>query len=166
MAVLGHIAGGGLIRPGLDKLQAIKDIPVPKTKTNVRSFVGLAGFFRKFVKNFALIAKPLTELTKESVTFKCTTNQQQAFQTLKDHLMSGPVLKSPDHQRSWYLVTDACDIGIAAWLGQKYDGKIHPVAYFSRQLRKEEMSIKRDAMDNETLAILEGLKKFRPLIWG
>merc|ERR1712121_336940 len=80
--------------------------------------------------------------------------------------MSGPVLKAPDFTRTWYLVTDACDIGIAAWLGQRYEGRLHPVAYFSRQLRTSEVSIKRDTMEMETLAILEVLKKFRPLIWG
>ena len=92
--------------------------------------------------------------------------QQKAFELLKSHLMSEPVLKAPDFGRTWFLITDACDIGIAAWLGQRYEGQLHAVAYFSRQLRKGEVSIQRDAMEGECLAILEGLKKFRPLIWG
>ena len=85
---------------------------------------------------------------------------------MKSVLTSSPVLRAPDFERTWYLISDACDIGIAAWLGQRYEGRLHPVAFFSRQLRKAEKTIQRDAMELETLAILEGLKKFRPLIWG
>ena len=164
--VLGHIVGNGQIKPGLDKTQAIREFPVPVSKTNVRSFLGLTGFYRRFVKNYAFFAKPLTHLTKDDVPFVWGREQQIAFQTLKSILMSDPVLKAPDFARTWFLVTDACDIGIAAWLGQRYNGRLHAVAYFSRQLRKAEATIKRDAMELETLAILEGLKKFRPLIWG
>ena len=164
--VLGHIVGGGEIKPGLDKVQAIREFPVPKTRTNVRSFLGLTGFFRKFVRDYAKIAKPLTILTGDSEPFIWSSDQQEAFEALKSALMSSPVLKAPDFNRCWFLVCDACDIGIAAWLGQRYEGKLHPVAYFSRQLRKTEKTIQRDAMELETLAILEGLKKFRPLIWG
>ena len=164
--VLGHIAGNGVIKPGLDKLQGVRDFPVPKTKTNIRSFLGLTGFYRKFVKNYAYIAKPLTELTRDDAPFIWTEAHQNAFESLKKVLMTDPVLKAPDFNRKWYLITDACDIGVAAWLGQKYHGKIHAVAYFSRQLRKSEVAIRRDAMELECLAILEGLKKYRPLIWG
>ena len=164
--VLGYIAGSGQIKPGLDKIQAVRKFPVPVSKTNVRSFLGLSGFFRRFIKNYAFIAKPLTHLTKEDVPFIWGENEEKAFQTLKSVLMSEPVLKAPDFGRCWFLVTDACDIGVAAWLAQRYDGRLHAVAYFSRQLRKAEASIKRDALELECLAILEGLKKFRPLIWG
>ena len=166
VAVLGHIAGGGFIKPGLDKLQAVRQFPVPKTRTDIRSFLGLTGFYRRFIKNYAFHAKPLTYLTKEDVKWNWGEEQQLAFQRLKDHLMTEPVLKAPDFSRSWFLITDACDVGIAAWLGQRYNGVLHAVAYFSRQLRKGEATIRRDAMELETLAILEGLKKFRPLIWG
>ena len=114
--VLGHLAGGGVIKPGLDKVQAIREFPVPKTKTNVRAFLGLTGFFRRFVRNYAFYAKPLTVLTKDSIPFKWDEEANKAFVTLKEILMSGPVLKAPDFSRTWYLVTDACDIGIEAWL--------------------------------------------------
>ena len=164
--VLGHIAGGGTLRPALDKIGAITDFPVPKTKTNIRAFLGMCGFYRRFVKGFAFIAKPLTEMTKESVKFNWGMDQQAAFDELKSTMTQEPILKAPDFSRVWYVITDACDIGIAGWLGQRYDGKIHAVAYFSRQLRKPELSLKRDAMELETLAILESLQKFRPLIWG
>ena len=164
--VLGHYAGNGTIKPGLDKLKAIEDFPIPKTKTNVRAFLGLCGFFRKFIQSFAFIAKPLTHLTRDDVKFSWGPEQAQAFAELKGYMVREPILKAPDFSRVWYIVTDACDIGIAAWLGQRYDGKIHPVAYFSRQLRKSEVSLKRDAMELECLAIIEGLKKFRPLVWG
>ena len=164
--VLGHFAGNGNIRPGLDKVKSIRDFPIPKSKTNVRAFLGLCGFFRKFIQSYAFIAKPLTQLTKEQEKFSWGKEQQEAFDKLKSHMMTSPILKAPDFSRTWYIITDACDIGIAAWLGQRYDGKIFPVAFFSRQLRKAETSLQRDAMELEVLAIIESLKKFRPLVWG
>ena len=104
------------------------------------------------------MARPLTLLTREDVQFHWNEEQQQAYQALKDRLLSEPVLKAPDFGRSWFIISDACDIGIAAWLGQKYAGSIHPVAFFSRQLRRNELGMKRDAMDLEVLTILEALK--------
>ena len=166
VSVLGHIAGNGVIKPGLDKMSAINDFPIPKTKTNVRAFLGLTGFFRKFVKNYAFIAKPLTHITKEDVPMIWSEEQQKAFDTLKQILLSEPILRAPDFSRTWFLLTDACDYGIGAWIAQRYEGQLHPVAFYSRQLRKGELGMKRDAMELEVLAILEGLKKFRPLIWG
>ena len=125
----------------------------------------LTGFFRKFVHQYAQKAKALTELTKDDVAFHWGKPQQEAFQTLKDHLLSRPILRSPDFTRPWYILTDACDVGLGITLAQKYAGKLHAVTYFSRQLRKGELSLKRDTMDLECLSILD-LKKFRPLIWG
>ena len=81
-------------------------------------------------------------------------------------MTTSPILKAPDFSRCWYIITDACDVGVVSWLGQRYAGKIHPVAFVSRQLRPAEASLKRDAMELETLAILESLKKFRLLVWG
>ena len=118
------------------------------------------------MQSFAFITKPLTNVTKDDVKFNWGQEQNAAFESLKSYMSMEPILKAPDFGRTWYIITDACDIGIAAWLGQRYDGKIHPVAYFSRQLRKAEVSLQRDAMELECLAILEGLKKFRPLVWG
>ena len=166
VSVLGHVAGQGHIKPGLDKMEAIRDFPVPKTRTKVRGFLGLTGFFRKFVRNYAFISKPLTLLTSEVVPFEWKQAQQEAFDLLKKHLLSDPILRSPDFGRAWFLLTDACDIGIGAWIAQRYDGQLHPVAFFSRQLKKNELGLKRDAMELECLAVIEGLKKFRPIIWG
>ena len=158
--------GNGEIKPGLDKTSAIENFPTPTNRTKVRSFLGLSGFYRRFIHNYAVISKPLTELTKESTQFHWGEAQEKAFSTLKNHLISEPILKAPDFRRTWFLITDACDIGIAAWLGQKYDGKIQPVAYFSRQMRKSEKAIRRDPMEQECLSIVEALKKNRPLVWG
>ena len=166
VSVLGHLAGGGNIKPGLDKLQAIRDFPVPTTRTAVRAYLGLTGFYRKFVQGYALIAKPLTLLTKETQLFQWKEEQQEAFEKLKQVLMKEPVLKAPDFSKPWYVLTDACEIGIGAWLGQRYENTLHPCAYFSRQLRPNELGLKRTVMELECLAVLEALKKFRALIWG
>ena len=105
-------------------------------------------------------------MTKEDTKFYWGPEQEAAFNKLKSRLVEEPILKAPDFSRTWYITSDACYIGIATWLGQKYDGKIMPVAYYSRQMRKNEQTIKRDPMECECLAIIEALKKFRPLIWG
>ena len=166
VSVLGHRAGGGYIKPGLDNMSAIKEFPRPMDRSKVRGYLGLTGFFRKFIKNYAFIAKPLTELTKESVPFVWEEKHQQAFDELKSKLLQEPILRAPDFSRSGFLLTDACDYGVGAWIGQRYEGQLHPVAFYSRQLRKNELGLKRDAMELECLSILEALKKFRPLIWG
>ena len=73
--------------------------------------------------NYAVIAKPLTQLTKEDVPFQWGPQQEEAFNLLKQHLTREPILKAPDFGRTWFLISDACDIGIAAWLGQNMMGK-------------------------------------------
>ena len=102
--------GEGNIRPGLNKTSAIENFPTPKSKTNVRSFLGLSGFFRRFVHNYAGLAKPLTQLTKEDVPFHWGPQQEEAFNRLKKHLVSEPILKAPDFARTWFIVTDACAV--------------------------------------------------------
>ena len=100
VSVLGHIAGGGFIKPGLDKIGAIRDFPRPDTKTKVRLYLGLTFFFRKFVKDYALFSKPLTWLTKDDVPFQWGEAQQLAFQTLKENLLRSLILKSPGFART------------------------------------------------------------------
>ena len=94
--VLGHRVGGGNIRPGLDKTVSIREFPTPNTKRKVRSFLGLTSYFRKFVQNYAQIAKPLTLLTKDDTKFYWGPEQEAAFNELKSRLIEGPILKAPD----------------------------------------------------------------------
>ncbi|KAL5517922.1 hypothetical protein EMCRGX_G003566, partial [Ephydatia muelleri] len=131
---LGHIVGNGQVRPEIGKLTAVEDFPVPKTKKEVRTFLGLTGYYRKFVPCYASLAAPLTELTRSNAPtiVKWTTSCNTAFMDLKRLLCSSPVLQCPDFSRPFILQTDASDWGVGGVLSQlDQEGLDHPVAYFS-----------------------------------
>ena len=112
------------------KIKAIKEWPTPENVNQVRSFHGLAGFYRRFVKNFSTIAAPLNELTKKGVAFNWHEPQEIAFQELMKRLTEAPLLVLPDFTKTFEVECDASGIGIGGVLMQ--DGK--PVAYFSEKL--------------------------------
>jgi len=104
---LGHIISKDGIRPCNDKLRAVKEFPIPRTPKNVKQWLGLAGYYRRFIENFAKIAKPLTNLLKKGQPFEWGDEQQTAFETLRDKLCEPPILKHPDFDKTFYLTTDA-----------------------------------------------------------
>ena len=108
---LGFVVGSGLLKPEVDKLHAIKQLPIPKTKRDVRAFLGITGYCHKFIANYANVATPLTELTKKNAPNKVVWTDlcAKAWQHLKDVLCSSPVLKSPDFSSPFILQTDASD---------------------------------------------------------
>lgn len=130
---LGHIIGKGRVQPEKDKLDAIRSFPVPTTK-EVRSFLGLAGYYRRFIPNFATTAVSLTNLTRKQEPERVlwTSECDHAFNALKGHLMSTPVLWNPNVEKPFVLQTDASDYGIGAVLSQYDDDGI--VAFYNRKL--------------------------------
>lgn len=157
---LGHIVTSEGIKPNPKKLEAVQNFKIPKTPTDVKSFLGLAGYYRKFIRNFSKIAKPLTELTRKTVPFHWNEQTQTSFDTLKEKLCTAPVLKFPDFEKQFTLTTDASNLGIGAILSQ--DG--HPCCYISRTLNPPERNY--STTEKELLAIVWATKRLRQYLLG
>ena len=130
VSFLGYVVTPQGIEMDKMKIEAIKSWPVPQTVTQVRSFLGLAGFYHRFVKDFSTIAVPLHELTKTGVVFHWGRAHEESFDTLKDNLTHAPLLQLPNFGKTFELECDASGVGIGGVLMQ--DGK--PIAYFSEKL--------------------------------
>jgi len=127
---LGHQVGGGEIKPGPEKTKAIRKFPMPQNIKAVQSFLGFTGVFRKFIKNYSLIAKPLTNLLRKYVKFKMGLDEQQAVAILKEALVSEPVLRL--YRR------DAKTDAFAATLLQWHERQLHPVLFWSKKTSESE----------------------------
>ena len=138
---LGHLVGSGTIRPEPSKVEAISTFTTPRTKREVRTFLGLAGYYRKFIPDFATIAAPLTDLTRKNAPNLVSWSPacDSAFTELKGRMCSSPVLRSPDFTKPFLVQTDAYERGVGAVLSQlDDDGNDYPVSYYSRKLLPRE----------------------------
>ena len=163
---LGHVIGGGEVRPDPEKLSAVRDYPTPISKKQVRAFLGLAGYYRRFVPHFSTIAEPLTELTKSRNPdrVKWTDDCEVAFCKLKEILVAPPVLKVVEPDKPYVLQTDASELGLGAVLSQVKDGEEHPVAFASRKLLPREKNY--SVIEKECLAIVWSLQVFYVYLFG
>jgi hypothetical protein len=161
---LGHICTPFGIRPDPKKVKAIEQYPVPKTVRDVRAFIGLAGYYRRHVRNFAEIARPLTSLTKKDVPFEWTTEHQQAFDKLKEILSTEPLLMYPDFFQPFIVACDASTRAVGAVLSQLRNGEERPIAYCSRRLNSAES--KYSVTELELLAFIFATKQFRCYLYG
>ena len=128
---LGHILGVEGIRPVPAKTEAIKAMYPPVNPKQVHAFLGLVGYYRKFIKNFAKIAKPLTVLTQVDIKFKWKETHHCAFMKLKDAIIQAPILRYPDTTKPYIVYTDASDDACRAQLSQMHDKAEFPVAFLS-----------------------------------
>ena len=162
VSYLGHrVTEEGLL-PDPALLAAIRDIPPPKTATEVRSFLGLAGYYRRYVKGFAAIAAPLHALTRKDALFHWSEDCQTAFDQLKARLTTSPITAFPDFSQEFRLYTDASTAGLGAILAQVREGKGRIICCTSRALNKAEKSY--PATKLECLAIVWAVAKFRPYL--
>jgi len=160
---LGHIISERGIRPDDSKLEAIKLMKEPKTTKELKSFLGLISYYRKFIENCGKITAPLTRLLKKNVPFIWEEQHQETFEILKKKLLEKPILIHPDFSKPFILQTDACTEGIGAVLSQIKDNQEHPVAYASRTLKSAEKNY--GITELETLAVVEFVKHFRPYLY-
>ncbi|GJW15316.1 hypothetical protein Tco_0019449 [Tanacetum coccineum] len=157
---LRHVINGNGIHVDPSKIEVVKNWKAPRTPTEVRSFLGLAGYYRRFIENFSKIAKSLTILTQKSKTFEWGEEQELAFQTLKDKLCNAPILALPDGPKDFMVYSDASGIGLGCVLMQR--GKV--IAYASRQLKIHENNY--TTHDLELGAIMFGLNIWRHYMYG
>ncbi|UYV63498.1 hypothetical protein LAZ67_2004313 [Cordylochernes scorpioides] len=165
--VFGHLVDSKGIYPDPEKIEAIARFPTPRSVasiTDVRSFIGLCSYYRRFIENFAEKAAPLHEVLKKDNKFTWNSGQQDAFDSLKKALMSEPVLAYFEDQLPTELHTDASGYGIGAVLVQINDGKERPVGYASRTLSKAERNY--STTERECLAAIWAINKFRPYLFG
>jgi hypothetical protein len=155
LCYLGHVINAHGIATDPAKVSAVQSWPQPDNVKDLRSFLGLAGYYRKFVKNFAIIAKPLTNLLKKQVLFVWTSVHTEAFTALKHALMSAPVLAVPDFSKTFCIETDASNRGVGAVLQQ--DG--HPLAFISKPLGPRTQGL--STYEKEYLAILTAVEHWR-----
>lgn len=160
---LGHVVSAEGIKPDPDKIRVVKDYPQPLNSDEVRRFVAFTNYYRKFIPNFAQITAPLNSLCKKNVKFEWTTQCQNSFQTIKNKLISPPVLQYPqfDKDNTFILQTDASGFALGAVLNNK---NRRPVAFASRTLNKAEKNY--PTIEKELLAIVWAVKYFRPYLYG
>ena len=161
---LGHICTPFGIRPDPKKIRAIEEYPAPKTIKEIAAFVGLAGYYKRHVRNFAELVKPLTNLTRKDVPFECTKEHQNDFKKLKRSLRTEPLLIYPDFTQPFIVACDASTKAIGAVLSQLKEGQEKPVAYCSTQLNLAVS--KHSTTELELLAFLFAVKQFRCYLYG
>ena len=162
---LGHIVSPSGVAPDPSKTDKVTSWPTPACKRDVQQFIGLANYYRRFIRNFASIARPLHRLTEKTASFKWTSECQTAFDSLKLKLTSAPVLAHPDGKYPFLLDTDASGSGIGAVLSQTYpDGTEKVIAYASRALTKTERRY--CVTRRELLAIVHFVRHFRSYLLG
>ena len=162
---LGHVITRDGLKTNPRLVQAVQEFPPPKDVHGVRRFLGLASYYRRFIRDFARIAAPLHYLTRKNAHWRWTDRCEAAFQTLKQKLTTAPILAYPDFSLGYFLETNASIHGLGAVLSQKQpDGRIHPVAYASRGLTPAERNY--GITELETLAVVWAFSHFNHFLYG
>lgn len=161
---LGHIVTPEGTKPNPKKIEAIQNFVLPTTRRQIKSFIGLLSYYRKFIKDLAKIIKPLTVQLKKKKAVEITQEFREAFQYAKTLLCNDPILQYPDYDKPFLLTTDASNYALGAVLSQGKVGNDKPVAYASRTLNRAEVNY--SASEKEMLAIVWAVKQFRQYLYG
>ena len=161
---LGHNISSEGVKPDPEKIRAVKSFPIPKNKKNIKQFLGLVGYYRRFIPDMAKISKPLTRLLKADAPFVWDNDVQSTFENLRDTICSEPLLQFPDFNRPFLVTTDASNYAVGAVLSQGQIGKDLPIAYASRTLNSAETNY--STIEKELLAVVFAVDHFRPYLYG
>jgi transposase InsO family protein len=161
---LGHIVDSRGVRTDPSKIECMLNYPRPTSVKELRRFVGLISWYRKFVRNFSTIVSPLTRLTRKNQRFCWSPEAEQAFLDIKNCLVTAPILASPDFSLPFVLQCDASQVGLGCVLAQTFPDGEKVIAYASRALSP--LECKYSATELECLAVLYGIEKFRPYLEG
>ena len=162
--VLGHEVSNKGIEVDRSKVEVITKLPEPKCLKDIRSFLGHAGFYRRFIQGFSKISRPLTNLLGKDVPFKFDEECLQAWEELKRRLVSAPIISAPDWTRPFEIMCDASDYAIGAVLEQRIDNRQHVIYYASRTLNEAQLNY--TTTEKEFLAVVFALEKFRQYLLG
>lgn len=161
---LGHIIGNGEIKPDPDRVRCIQEITPPNTIKQVRRFMGMTGWYRRYIHNYAAITAPITDVLKKADRFIWTPEAQTSFETLKQCLTTAPILTHPDFSQPFFVQCDASMSGVGGVLFQVRDGEEHPIAYMSKKLNTAQKNY--SITELECLAAILCIEKFRCYIEG
>ena len=161
---LGHIISKDGVKPNPEKVEAVRNFPRPRNIKNIRQFLGLTGYYRRFIDGYAGMAKPLTQLLKSDVPFNWGEEQENSFKELKEKLITEPVLIFPDFSKPFIVTTDASGYAIGGILSQGPINQDRPIAYASRTLNGAETRY--DTYEKEALAIVYSVLHYRPYLYG
>ena len=161
---LGFEVSANGVNASPEKVKAILDWPRPQTVHDIRSFLGLASYYRKFIRGFSQIAKPLTDLTREKKTWCWEDAEQNSFTALKVAMATAPVLRLPDFEKQFVVTTDVSDVVIGAILEQDFGSGLQPVAFASRKLNATE--IRYSAYERELLGIVWAIGQWKHYFQG
>ena len=161
---LGHIISDEGISGDPQKVSAVQNMEPPKTVREVRSFLGMTSYYRKYVPDFSKTARPLNLLTKKNAKFRWSSEAQSAFEKLKEALLRAPILAFPDIRKPFKLYTDASQYALGAVLTQEHEGQDRVIQFISHQF--SEQRLKWPTIEREAFAIIYSLEKLRPIIIG
>ena len=161
---LGHLVSAAGVATCEDKVRAVKEWPVPTCVKELKSFLGLASYYRRFIQSFSSISAPLNKLTQKHQTFIWNSDCQKAFDRLKESLIQAPILGFPNIQDQYFLDCDASSAAIGAVLSQLQNGQERVIAYFSKTLNKAQRQY--CVTRRELLAIVEAVKFFHQYLYG
>jgi hypothetical protein len=160
--VLGHVISERGIEVDKAKVVTVEQLPPPTIVKSLRSFLGHAGFYRRFIKDFSKITKPLTHLLQKDVAFDFDEKCLAAFRTLKSALVSAPIIQPPDWSQPFEIMCDASDYAVGAVLGQRKEGRVHVVYYASKTLNEARLNYA--TPEKKLLAVVFAFEKFRSYI--